>query len=113
MVKTAKPRSGRPRRDPREKIHKVRSFRVRPSLDRMLMAAAKESGRSVSEEIERALDRSVDSTALLNLLFAADRAPKGVRLLGLITRAMAMQSLAGWADDQEQRALLKKTVDLL
>ena len=112
MVKTAKSKSGRPRRDAREKIHKVRSFRVRPSLDRMLLVAAKESGRSVSEEIERALDRSADSTALLNMLLG-ERPADAVRLLGLITRAMQMPSFADWATNEEPRALLKATVNLL
>jgi hypothetical protein len=113
MIKTAKPRSGRPRRDAREKIHKVRSFRVRPSLDAMLMATAEDSGRSVSEEIERALDRSLDSTALLNML-VGEHSPDAVRLLGLITRAMQMPSMAEWTKDKEEaRALFKAVVNLL
>jgi len=112
MIKATKSRSGRPRRDAREKIHKVRSFRVRPSLDRMLLDASKQSGRSVSEEIERHLDRSVDSAALLNMLLG-EHSADAVRLLGLITRAMQMPSFADWTTNEEPRALLKATVNLL
>jgi hypothetical protein len=112
MIKTAKPRSGRPRRDAREKIHKVRSFRVRPSLDRMLVATAEDSGRSVSEEIERSLDRSIDNAAMLSLLFD-NRAVPAARLAGLIIRAVTMQSFADWATDEAQRGALKTVVNLL
>ncbi len=42
------------------KKSKTRTFRVRADLDEKLEAAAKVSGRSVSEEIEHRLNISVD-----------------------------------------------------
>lgn len=50
--------AGRPCRNPGEKLSKNRTFRIRPSLDALLIAAAAKNGWSVGAEIERRLDRS-------------------------------------------------------
>jgi hypothetical protein len=42
----------------------MRTFRIRPHLDELLLAAAAKAGRSVSEEIEYRLDRSFYEDAL-------------------------------------------------
>jgi hypothetical protein len=55
----AKP--GRPARHKGARLSKNRTFRVRPELDSVLAQAAQQSGRSVSEEIERRLDLSFKS----------------------------------------------------
>lgn len=39
-------------------MRKQRTFRIRPSLDARLQAAAVQAGRSVSEEIEYRIERS-------------------------------------------------------
>jgi len=54
--KTSK--GGRPPKYKGERLSKNRTFRVRGLLDEQLIAAAAESGRSVSEEIEYRLERS-------------------------------------------------------
>jgi hypothetical protein len=106
MAKTAKkPRGGRPPRHRDERLRKIRSFRIRPSLDRALLVAAEQSGRSVSEEIERALDTALDTNALLNLL-GADLAANDIRMfLGYVARVMMLRQFAGWADETQRRAL--------
>jgi hypothetical protein len=53
-----KPKRGRPPRHAGERLSKNRTFRVRGELDYRLQAAANESGRSVSEEIEYRLENS-------------------------------------------------------
>ena len=112
MIKPTKPKTGRPRRDKRERAGKVRAFRVGPSVERMLVATATQSGRSVSEEIERALDRSRDNAALLSLLFD-NRAVPAARLTGLIIRAATLAPFANWTSDEAQRAALKTVMNLL
>jgi hypothetical protein len=51
-------KGGRPPKRKGERLSKNRTFRVRGLLDEQLIAAAAESGRSVSEEIEYRLERS-------------------------------------------------------
>ena len=56
---------GRPSRHKDERLSKNRTFRVRDQLDQQLREAAKDSGRSVSEEIEHRLTRSFMEDRLL------------------------------------------------
>jgi hypothetical protein len=53
-----KPKIGRPPRRAGERLSKNRTFRIRGDLDDWLQAAAAQSGRSVSEEIEYRLEQS-------------------------------------------------------
>ena len=59
-----KAKIGRPPRHEDERLSKMRTFRIRPHLDELLLAAAAKAGRSVSEEIEYRLDRSFYEDAL-------------------------------------------------
>jgi hypothetical protein len=59
-----KAKMGRPPRHEDERLSKMRTFRIRPHLDELLLAAAAKAGRSVSEEIEYRLDRSFYEDAL-------------------------------------------------
>ncbi len=54
MAKKTK-KTGRPTRHPGQRLSKNRTFRIRGDLDEKLERAAKESERSVSEEIEQRL----------------------------------------------------------
>lgn len=49
---------GRPPKRKGDPVRKNRTFRIRDSLDRALIKAAKSAGRSVSEEIEFRLELS-------------------------------------------------------
>jgi hypothetical protein len=113
MVKAAKkPRTGRPPRHDDERLRKIRSFRVRPSLDKALLAAAKQNGLSVSEQIEKSLDASLDTTALLSLL-GAERTPnQTLAFLGYVARVLTRRPIADWANETE-RKVLKFSLGLL
>ena len=52
-------RMGRPPRRAGERLSKNRTFRVRDKLDEQLRAAAEQSGRTVSGEIEHRLEISL------------------------------------------------------
>jgi predicted DNA-binding protein len=56
--RTKKAPVGRPPRHHGERLAKNRTFRIRGDLDERLQAAAKQAGRSVSEEIEHRLEGS-------------------------------------------------------
>jgi predicted DNA-binding protein len=51
---------GRPPHYAGERLVKNRTFRIRDSLDQRLQEAAKQSGRTVSEEIQYRLEQSFD-----------------------------------------------------
>src|SRR5262245_16683392 len=58
MARKKQSKIGRPPKREGERLSKNRTFRVRATLDEQLAAAAKQSGRSVSEEIEHRLENS-------------------------------------------------------
>jgi hypothetical protein len=54
-----------------ERCGKNRTFRIRASMDERLIEAATAAKRSVSEEIERRIDRSFQVEALITILLNA------------------------------------------
>jgi hypothetical protein len=58
MARKKPSKLGRPPKREGERLTKNRTFRVRGTLDEQLEAAAQETGRSVSEEIEHRLEQS-------------------------------------------------------
>jgi hypothetical protein len=58
MARKKQSKLGRPPKHEGELLSKNRTFRVRGTLDEQLEAAAQKAGRSVSEEIERRLEKS-------------------------------------------------------
>lgn len=95
MKKTAKPPAGRPARHQGERLSKNRTFRVRGQLDEQLSAAADQSGRSVSEEIEFRLDRTFsEERSFLDVLDHV-YGPENVALL--TSMGEIIKSIAFWA----------------
>lgn len=97
--KTTKKQRGRPTRHAGGKLSKNRTFKIYPDLDAKLIAAAAKTGRTVSEEIERRLDRS----------FASDEAlgsPSATALFHLIaaTAAQAKHDPNGFGDEKQPLA---------
>lgn len=88
-----KPKGGRPPRRAGELLSKNRTFRVRAELDAALNAASAKSGRSVSEEIERRLERSFE---VEDFITAA--------LGGPALRSHALSMLAAFASGGERVA---------
>jgi predicted transcriptional regulator len=58
MMSKKRTKAGRPPRHAGERLSKNRTFRVRDELDAKLQAAAKQSHRTVSAEIEHRLEQS-------------------------------------------------------
>ena len=85
--KATKKQRGRPTRHAGGKLSKNRTFKIYPDLDAKLIAAAAETGRTVSEEIERRLSRSFETEEALGsginaeffFIMAAARARKKAR----------------------------------
>lgn len=72
-VSLAKNPGGRPPKYPNEGKRPTLTFRCRPSLQEKLQAAASEADRSVSEEVERRLDKSFEDADLIAAVGAAVR----------------------------------------
>jgi hypothetical protein len=91
-------KAGRRPKYPGEKLAKNRTFRVRGRLDDNLQAAARRSGKSVSEEIEYRLETSFFSERLMEGILGSD---VGSEILRLIRVAMATEGISGcaWSED--------------
>ena len=87
-----KPKAGRPPRHAGERLVKNRTFRVWPKLDHQLQAAAEQSRRTVSAEIEFRLELSF----LMDRLDAQMRA-----LLGMGLKEALQLGELGSVDDEE------------
>ena|SRR5262245_5666541 len=97
-----KPKAGRPPRHAGEHLVKNRTFRVWRKLDHQLQAAAGQSRRTVSAEIEFRLELSF----LVDRLDAKMRALLGVDLKGALIAQLG--GLGTLGDEEEIRRWAKK-----
>jgi hypothetical protein len=73
---------GRPRRHGGEKLNTTLNFRVRDGLHERLIKASSISGRSISEEVERRVERSFENEDRVG-------SPAGVRLLEIVESSLS------------------------
>ena len=95
-MKNQTSRAGRPARELRPGERVPMSFRVPPELKRRMDEAARESGRSVAQEIEQRLDKSFERGPLLDeaLLLAFDEGLAGILLIvGTVMREAALSRM--------------------
>lgn len=85
-MKVVKKKRGRPPKDKGEPRRKNRTFRITDRLDKGMTAFAEASGRSVSEEIEVRLERSVYVDALLTNIVGDE----GAILIQMISAAVVL-----------------------
>jgi hypothetical protein len=88
-VKEPKKKGGRPPKHKGGRLSKNRTFRVRGNLDAQLRAAAADSGRSVSEEIEARLDRSFHLDSVLSTV-----AGKRAQIIQALTASVSLSGAA-------------------
>ena len=106
---TAKSKGGRPRRHPGERLSQTRSFRVRGGLDDNLQAAARRSGRSVSEEIEHRLEISFLDERRNAHMLGSD---VGAEILRMVRAAMVIEGVApDWTGDLVRAENFRTTVN--
>jgi hypothetical protein len=106
---TAKRKGGRPRRHPGERLSQTRSFRVRGGLDDNLQAAARTSGRSVSEEIEHRLEISFLDERRNAHMLGSD---VGAEVLRMVRAAMVIEGVApDWTGDLVRAENFRTTVN--
>ncbi len=107
--KTTAKQRGRPTRHAGGKLSKNRTFKIYPDLDAKLIAAAAETGRTVSEEIERRLDRSFTNDEMLG-------SPEASSLFHLVAAVMATNKTSERFDDESSdlaAALVRATAKFL
>ena len=99
MARKRPSKLGRPPKHEGERLSKNRTFRVRGTLDEQLVAAAKDTGRSVSEEIERRLEESFQRQEKAELILEAIH--RTLKLLGISTDpATWSPEMRAWAAQQ-------------
>ena len=96
-----KNKGGRPARHKGERLSKHRTFRVRGRLDEMLEKEAAETGRSVSETIERLLEDTFFQRRLISNILGSYVADE---ILRLIRAAMVIEGVAGDGSGEPARA---------
>jgi hypothetical protein len=94
-----KKKAGRPRLDPQEKKVRNFNFRGRNQLHERLQAATEVTGYSLSEEIERRLERSFQSDPILDAL-AGREASTILRLIAVIL-LQANPENKSWYENRE------------
>jgi hypothetical protein len=90
-------KGGRPLKHPGEPLSRALSFRVRPRLVELLRAAARESGRTISQETEHRVERSFADDRMNAALLGGD---VGADILRTLRAAMVLEGVTpDWDGD--------------
>src|SRR4051794_34964158 len=85
-------RIGRPPKEPGEKKRQSLSLRIRDAVKDRLVEAARVSGLSISEELERRVERSFEASDLFVEAVGGPEIADYLRLWALVARRTAMSS---------------------
>jgi hypothetical protein len=107
MAGKSKSKAGRPPKYEGERLRRVRTFRVRGSLDANLIKYADHSGRTVSEEIEYLLERAIDENGV--------RGTDTGKVIRMIQLAMQNESADGteWSSDPIKAETVRTAVNII
>jgi hypothetical protein len=112
MTDTAskKNKGGRPAKYPAEGKRPTLTFRVRGSLHEQLREAAQLSGRSISEEIERRVEKSFERD-LFERYFGAIDLVKLLQDLAFIVLAQVSHTRKHWRNDRTTREAVRSSIN--
>lgn len=96
-------RVGRPPKNPALGRRINAMFRLNEATRDRLMAAADQSGRSMSEEIERRIDRSFENVDLMMSYFGKPETFKLAHAISMLVRTVESRSGKDWTQDAETK----------
>ncbi len=104
---------GRPALPPGKKRLSSTGFRPTPEIRAKLEAAARENGRSLSQEIESRLERSLGQEEDLYRSFGGKHIYALARILAAAVMAAESQTGKRWQEHEEPYLLAKETIESL
>lgn len=103
-------RVGRPAKNPALGKRINAMFRLNEATRDRLMAAAEQSGRSMSEEIERRIDRSFEDVDLMLSYFGKPETLKLAHAIAMLARTVEAKSGKDWTSDADTKADLSGAI---
>jgi hypothetical protein len=101
---------GRPLKDPGEGARPTMTFRVRRWIRDRLVEASEKSGYSISEEVERRLERSFQEMDILTRFFGREDTIVLVRAMAGAIDAIQYMTGRSWRDDPHTRQLIRQDI---
>lgn len=103
-------RVGRPAKNPALGKRINAMFRLNEATRDRLMAAAEQSGRSMSEEIERRIDRSFEDVDLMLAYFGKPETLKLAHAIAMLVRTVEARTGLDWTKDAQTKADLSGAI---
>ena len=103
-------RVGRPAKNPALGKRINAMFRLNEATRDRLMAAAEQSGRSMSEEIERRIDRSFEDIDLMLAYFGKPETLKLAHAIAMLARTVEARTGLDWTKDAQTKADLSGAI---
>ena len=107
---TPKNRGGRPKKYPGEGRRPTLSLRVRGGLYEKLQAASEVAERTISEEMERRLERSFEEQDLFLAYFGKPETLKLAHAIAMLARTVEARTGLDWTKDAQTKADLSGAI---